>query len=132
MSHRKQYQARDVTIVRSGGMRCGRIHSGVTSWTTAKMARVTAVVASPVSVSLTVSHRVRVLLWFQASWQVSVLSSRAISGAPRKMPVIAGAPPAVSARDGHGMILIERCVDIRDATYRVDLGRPGTLKSSGP
>jgi hypothetical protein len=31
----------------------------------------------------------------------------------------AGCPPVVSAPDGHGMILIERCVDIEDATYRV-------------
>src|SRR5262249_426304 len=28
-----------VAIVRLDGRRCGRIHSGVTSWTTAKMAR---------------------------------------------------------------------------------------------
>jgi len=28
-------------------------------------------------------------------------------------------PAAVSAPDGHGMILIERRVDIKDATYRV-------------
>jgi hypothetical protein len=31
----------------------------------------------------------------------------------------AGCPPTVSAPDGHGMILIERCVDIEDTTYRV-------------
>jgi hypothetical protein len=31
-----------VAIVRLGGMRCGRIHSGVATWTAAKMARVTA------------------------------------------------------------------------------------------
>jgi hypothetical protein len=30
-----------------------------------------------------------------------------------------GCPPTVSAPDGHGMILIERCVDIEDTTYRV-------------
>src|ERR1039458_8166495 len=29
-----------VAIVRLGGMRCGRIHSGVATWTAAKMARV--------------------------------------------------------------------------------------------
>ena len=31
----------------------------------------------------------------------------------------AGCPPAVSAPEGHGMILIERCVDLEDTTYRV-------------
>ena len=54
-------------------------------------ASVTATAATPISVSLTISHRVRVMLWFQASRQVPVSSSRAISGAPQKMPMIAGA-----------------------------------------
>ena len=40
--------------------------------------------------SLTVSQRVRVTLWFQASWWVPVSSSRPISGAPQKMPIRAG------------------------------------------
>ena len=31
----------------------------------------------------------------------------------------AGCLPAVSASDGYGMILIERRVDLEDATYRV-------------
>src|ERR1700748_3180037 len=31
-----------LTTVRSGGMRCGRIHSGMATWTAAKMARVMA------------------------------------------------------------------------------------------
>ena len=31
----------------------------------------------------------------------------------------AGCPPAVSAPDGHGMILTGRCVDLEDTTYRV-------------
>ena len=31
----------------------------------------------------------------------------------------AGCPPTASAPDGHGMILIERCVDLKDTTYRV-------------
>ena len=44
----------------------------------------------------------------------------------------AGCPPTVSLSDGHGMILIERCVDIEDTTYRVVLGKPGPLKNSGP
>jgi len=44
-------------------------------------------------VSLTVSHRVRVMLWFQVSRKVPVSSSRAISGAPQKTPVIAELPP---------------------------------------
>jgi hypothetical protein len=44
----------------------------------------------------------------------------------------AGCPPAVSLPDGHGMILIERCVDLRDTTYRVIFGRPGPWKSSRP
>src|SRR5215831_2355607 len=35
-----------VAIVRLDGRRCGRIHSGVTSWTAAKMARVTAMAGS--------------------------------------------------------------------------------------
>jgi hypothetical protein len=54
-------------------------------------ASVTAIAATPVSVSLTVSHRVRVMLWLQASRQVPVSSSRAISGAPQKIPTITGA-----------------------------------------
>ena len=47
--------------------------------------------ATPVRVSLTASHRVRVTLWFQVSRKVPASSSRAISGAPQKMPMIAGA-----------------------------------------
>ena len=31
-----------LTTVRTGGMRCGRTHSGIATWTAAKMARVTA------------------------------------------------------------------------------------------
>ena len=54
-------------------------------------ASVTAMAARPVSASLTTSHRVRVMLWFQARVNVRVSSSRAISGAPQKMPMIAGA-----------------------------------------
>ncbi len=50
-----------------------------------------AIEASPTTVSLTASHRVRVTLWFQASWWVPVSSSRPISGAPQKMPISAGA-----------------------------------------
>ena len=53
-------------------------------------ASVTAMATRPISVSLTVSHRVRVTLWFQASANVPASSSRAISGAPQKMPRIAG------------------------------------------
>ena len=52
---------------------------------------VTAMAAAPVSASLTVSHRALVTLWFQVSRLVPVSSSRAISGAPQKTPVIAGA-----------------------------------------
>ena len=37
----------------------------------------------------------------------------------------AGCPPAVSAPEGHGMILAERCVDIEDTTYRVTLAGLG-------
>ena len=56
-------------------------------------------VAGLVGLSLTVpiaqwsdtGHRVRLMLWFQASRPVPVSSSRAISGAPQKMPRIAGA-----------------------------------------
>jgi len=33
--------------------------------------------------------------------------------------ILGGCPPTVSAADGHGMILIERHVDLEDATYRV-------------
>ena len=40
-------------------------------------------------------------------------------------------PPAVSAPDGHGMILIERRVDI-ETRHIVLFGRPGRLKNSGP
>ena len=47
--------------------------------------------ARPISASLTVSQRVRVMLWFQVSRKVPASSSRAISGAPQKMPMIAGA-----------------------------------------
>ena len=47
--------------------------------------------ARPVSASLTASHRVRVMLWVQASRNVPVSSSRAIIGAPQKMPMMAGA-----------------------------------------
>ena len=54
-------------------------------------ASVTAMAARPVRASLTTSHRVRVMPWVQASRQVPVSSSRAISGAPQKMPVITGA-----------------------------------------
>src|ERR1022692_2893512 len=36
-----------------------------------------------------------------------------------------GCPPAVSAADGHGMILIERRVVLVDATYRVVWAGPG-------
>ena len=36
----------NVVIVWSGGMRCGRIHSGMATWTAAKMARVTAMAGS--------------------------------------------------------------------------------------
>jgi hypothetical protein len=54
-------------------------------------ASVTAMAARPISVSLTVSHRFRVMLWFQVSRKVPASSSRAISGAPQKMPMIAGA-----------------------------------------
>ena len=54
-------------------------------------ASVTAMAARPVSASLTVSHRVRVMPWVQTSANVRVSSSRAISGAPQKMPMIAGA-----------------------------------------
>ena len=53
-------------------------------------ASVTAMAARPVSVSLTASHRVRVMLWFQARANVRVSISRAISGAPQKMPMMAG------------------------------------------
>ena len=54
-------------------------------------ASVTAMAATPISASLTASHRVRVMLWFQVSRKVPASSSRAISGAPQKTPVIAGA-----------------------------------------
>ena len=54
-------------------------------------ASVTAIAARPVSASLTVSHRVRVMLRVQANANVRVSSSRAISGAPQKMPMITGA-----------------------------------------
>ena len=54
-------------------------------------ASVTAMAATPISASLIASHRVRVMLWFQVSRKVPASSSRAISGAPQKMPMIAGA-----------------------------------------
>jgi len=54
-------------------------------------ASATAMAAAPTSASLTVSHLVRVTLWFQVSRKVPASSSRAISGAPQKTPVIAGA-----------------------------------------
>ena len=54
-------------------------------------ASVTAMAAAPISASLTVSQRVRVMLWFQVSRKVPASSSRAISGPPQKTPVIAGA-----------------------------------------
>jgi hypothetical protein len=47
--------------------------------------------ARPVRVSLTASHRVRVMDWFQARAEVPVSSSRAISGAPQNRPMTAGA-----------------------------------------
>ena len=54
-------------------------------------ASVTTMAATPISTSLTASQRVRVMLWFQASRNVPVSSSRAISGAPQNMPMTAGA-----------------------------------------
>ena len=51
----------------------------------------TAIAARPVSASLTASHWVRVMPWVQARLNVRVSNSRAISGAPQKMPLIAGA-----------------------------------------
>ncbi len=54
-------------------------------------ASVTAIAARPVRVSLTASHRMRVMLWFQARWWVPASNSRATSGAPQKMPMTAGA-----------------------------------------
>ena len=54
-------------------------------------ASVTAMAAPPISVSLTASHRVRVMDWFQVSRKVPASSSREISGAPQKTPVTAGA-----------------------------------------
>ncbi len=54
-------------------------------------ASVTTMAATPISTSLIVSHLLRVMLWFQVSRKVPFSSSREISGAPQKMPVIAGA-----------------------------------------
>ena len=54
-------------------------------------ASVTAMAAAPISTSLTVSHLVRVMLWFQVSRKVPASSSREISGAPQKTPMTAGA-----------------------------------------
>ena len=51
---------------------------------------VTAMAARPPTVSLTASHRVRVMDWFQARAEVPVSSSRAISGAPQNRPMTAG------------------------------------------
>ena len=50
----------------------------------------TATAARPTSPSLTASQRVRVTLWFQTSRCVPASSSRAISGAPQKIPIRAG------------------------------------------
>jgi len=40
-------------------------------------------------------------------------------GRAEKILLRQACPPAVSAPDGHGMILMGRCVDIEDTTYRV-------------
>jgi hypothetical protein len=52
--------------------------------------------------SLTASQRVRVTDWFQASWWVPVSSSPAISGAPQKMPISAGAAISSSGTSWSG------------------------------
>ena len=49
-----------------------------------------AIAARPMSPSLTASQRVRVTLWFHTSRWVPASSSRAISGAPQKIPTRAG------------------------------------------
>ena len=54
-------------------------------------ASVRAMTVRPPVVSLTASHRVRVMDWFQARAAVPVSSSRAISGAPQNRPMTAGA-----------------------------------------
>ncbi len=46
--------------------------------------------ARPRTVSLMASQRSRVTLWFQASRNVPLSSSRAISGAPQNRPITAG------------------------------------------
>ena len=50
-------------------------------------------------------------LWLAAAW--------------RRCRPAAGCPPAVSAPDGHGMILAGKCVDLEDTTYRVILAGVG-------
>jgi hypothetical protein len=67
-------------------------------------ASVTAMAARPGSASLLASHRVRVMLWVQAMRNVPVSNSRAISGAPQKMPMTAGARtmPAIPSRSTTG------------------------------
>lgn len=59
-----------------------------------------AVVARPMSASLTVSQRVRVTVWFHTSRWVPFSSSRPISGAPQNSPTRAGriSTTAMSAR----------------------------------
>ena len=49
-----------------------------------------AMLASPIRPTLTVSQRLRVTLWVQASRWVPVSSSRVTSGAPQKIPTRAG------------------------------------------
>ena len=147
-------------VLRTGVIRCGRIHTGMAIWTTAKMASVmamagtvrrmmrpistprvnanaaypmgvmprapnsagkkrlskpptdpsqaawsmglahqprarlsspaSAMLVSPSTPSLTASQRSRVTLWFQASRNEPLSSSRAISGAPQNRPITAG------------------------------------------
>ena len=49
-----------------------------------------AMAATPITVSLTASQRVRAMLWFQARRRVPASSSRVISGAPQNAPIRAG------------------------------------------
>ncbi len=56
-----------------------------------------AMLAKPTTLSLTASQRSRVTLWFQASRNVPVSSSRAISGAPQNRPITAGSRMISSA-----------------------------------
>jgi hypothetical protein len=75
---------------------------GLAHQVTARLPSPAAVVAArAVRPSLTASQRVRVMLWFHTSRWVPASSSRAISGAPQKIPMSAGrtSTTAVTARN---------------------------------